>query len=431
MDPTYASRKALLRRLLDIVGVAALASPAIVAGCGAKVVVDRDGGATGTGGSGGMDPSSGATTGTGSMTGGGGGTKPGSCMLTSTGTGNGFHQVTECFAPPADGCPNQYNADMHIVPSTPCVYLVSVDCGPIPGAAECCYLVTEGPTPPPCGMGRPFLVHGDARTSYPVSAERGWSEGEVTPAADVLEALDPVDRSALSAAWTDDALLEHASVASFARFSLQLLAVGAPAELLAASHRAALDEVRHARLCFALAGAYRGAPVAPSPFPFDGRVQVESELAAVAAATAREGCIGETLSAMIAAEQLAHATDPAVRRALTMIAEDEARHAELAWRVVRWALEQGDPAVRKAVVDVFGNAARHLPSIGAAPEGVDPALARAHGRLDEDAARKAVVRAVTEVILPCATALLADAARKAPGPAEAAEVVPQTRRSPC
>ena len=44
MDPTYPFRKAMVRRLLDIVGVAALAGPALPlqAGCG-RVVVDTDG----------------------------------------------------------------------------------------------------------------------------------------------------------------------------------------------------------------------------------------------------------------------------------------------------------------------------------------------------------------------------------------------------
>jgi len=38
-------------------------------------------------------------------------------------------------------------------------------------------------------------------------------------------------------------LKEHASVASFSAFSLQLIAVGAPSPLLQGAHQAALDEV--------------------------------------------------------------------------------------------------------------------------------------------------------------------------------------------
>src|SRR6185437_5274489 len=128
----------------------------------------------------------------------------------------------------------------------------------------------------------------------------------------------------LAEAWTADALLEHASVASFARASLSLLAAGAPADLLTRTHEAALDEIRHAELCFALARAYAGHDVAPGPFPLGGNVRVAATLAEIATSAAREGCIGETIAAAVAAEQLARATDPAVREALSQIAADEA-----------------------------------------------------------------------------------------------------------
>jgi hypothetical protein len=135
MDPTCSFRKALLRRILVVVGVG------LLAGCGAKVVVDVDGGVTGAGGAGGAGH---VTTGAGG--GGVGGSMTGICSLTSTGTGNnGQMQVTECFDPPADGCPSEYDATMYIIPSHTCVYLVSVDCGPVVQGGECCYLVTEAP----------------------------------------------------------------------------------------------------------------------------------------------------------------------------------------------------------------------------------------------------------------------------------------------
>ena len=52
----------------------------------------------------------------------------------------------------------------------------------------------------------------------------------------------------LAAEWSRDALAEHASIASFARFSLQLMAVGAPSALLADAQRAASDEARASAL---------------------------------------------------------------------------------------------------------------------------------------------------------------------------------------
>jgi hypothetical protein len=422
MDSTHTFRKALLRRLLDVGAAVAIAGPAL-AGCGAKVAADGTGGVTGAGGAG----TAGGTVGTG-MGGIGGGS---GCVLPpppSGGTG-GKMSVSECFAVPEGGCPNQYNATMYIVPASPCVYLASVDCGPVVVGASCCYAVTEEPKP--CGTGRPFLLDGEARMARAEVGDRGWSEADLAPA---IDGLDDRARAALAHAWSTDALAEHASVASFSRFALELLAAGAPADLIAAAHRAALDEVVHARLCFALASAYAGAPLAPSAIPMDGAVPVSGDLAALAAATAREGCIGETLGALLAAEQLARATDPAVRRALAVIAEDEARHAELAWRTVAWAVERGGAPVRAALRDVFGNAARHLP--GARPLGhVAAGVAAAHGRLDPEASCKAVIRALAEVILPSAAGLLgpegpAFAAMPVLAPRDATDGEPATQRSP-
>jgi hypothetical protein len=153
-----------------------------------------------------------------------------------------------------------------------------------------------------------------------------------------------------------------------------------------------------------LAAAYGDAPVAPGPFPFAGRVEVAAHLADIAARAVREGCIGETLAAILAAEQLARATDPAVRAALAIIAEDEARHAELAWRTVAWAIESGGAAVLAAVTNAFAEAMAELPVLEETGP-FEEALAD-HGRLDATSAREALTRAMADVVRPAAKALL-------------------------
>src|SRR5436190_13763000 len=100
----------------------------------------------------------------------------------------------------------------------------------------------------------------------------------------------------------------------------------------------------------------------------------------------REGCIGETVAALEAREALARASDPAVRAVLARIARDEARHAELAWRTVAWALSIGDERVRAAVAAAFRDAERALPA-------AEPALdLAAYGRLSGSALRAVLVR---------------------------------------
>jgi hypothetical protein len=246
----------------------------------------------------------------------------------------------------------------------------------------------------------PYRQASLARPERGAGAE-GWSHGDRPR----LDGLTTEERASLAEAWTAAALFEHASVASFSRFSLELLAAGAPSGLLELAHQAALDEIRHARLCFALAAAYAGEPLAPGPFPLGGEVRVRASLLEISVSTIEEGCIGETVAALVAAEQLARATDPAVRAALAQIAADEARHAELAWRTAAWAVRAGGDDVRAAVARALhaalGGAGRAKP---VAWTGSPPTL-EAHGLLDA-ATRAQVVAGAMEVVATCARALL-------------------------
>ena len=76
-------------------------------------------------------------------------------------------------------------------------------------------------------------------------------------------------------------------------------------------------------------------------------------MATIAAATVREGGIGETLAAYHAEIAASRAEDPVIRAALSTIADDEARHAALAWRSVAWVLERGGSEVRDAVIEAL------------------------------------------------------------------------------
>ena len=157
--------------------------------------------------------------------------------------------------------------------------------------------------------------------------------------------------------------MEHASVAAFARFTLELLSLGAPAELVAASQRALADEIRHAKLCFGLATAYAGHALGPGPLSSEGALGAQSLDAIVETAIA-EACIGETLAAVEAAEAAAHATDPSVRRVLLAIARDEKRHAELGWRFLSWVLDvapaSARPALRARLCEIVEDARRRM-----------------------------------------------------------------------
>ncbi|MCB9759895.1 MAG: ferritin-like domain-containing protein [Alphaproteobacteria bacterium] len=258
------------------------------------------------------------------------------------------------------------------------------------GDLACCYPVKAKDTTPfsECMIGRPY-VEGDAATVAPV-VDSGPLAG--------ADAVHP----ALAAAWLRAARMEHASIAAFARLTLDLMALGAPAALLAEVQRAALDEVAHAEACFEVASRFAGRRLSPGPMPFAAPVTPRANLAAVAADAVREGCMGETIGAFQATAMAERAQDPAIRALLARIADDETRHAALSWKIVRWALSVGGDAVRAAVIAAFGQPVAAAPAL----DQDDPAL-EALGALGPTAHDALCREAVDAVIRPAAQALLA------------------------
>jgi hypothetical protein len=279
--------------------------------------------------------------------------------------------------------------------------ITAVLCGPVMVGTKCCYEVDQTGPVIGCYVGRAFLVD-EGLVKAELGRGAGWRAGGAPAVAGLAEAT----REALAKGWVLDGLFEHASVASFARFSMQLLAAGAPADLVRDAHAAAMDEVRHAELCFALASAYAGTDLAPERLPMPPALHIERDLAAMVVESVVEGCIGETLAAAQAEEALARATDPVVVASLESTLEDEIRHAELAWRFVRWAIDAGGERVRVAVAHAFASFRAPDPPMQTLA-GVDCAAFAAHGRLTATEARAVALRAIAEIVRPCACALLA------------------------
>ncbi|MES1173668.1 MAG: ferritin-like domain-containing protein [Myxococcales bacterium] len=251
-----------------------------------------------------------------------------------------------------------------------------------------------------CVIGRPFLVEGQQRLAEP-SGRADWRQLALLPR---LAEPDAALGAHLAAEWTRIALMEHASIAAFARFSLQLLSLGAPPDLVERTTSAMADETKHAKACFAVASEYAGAPVGP------GRLAVESSLdemslEQIVLNTIREGCVGETVAAIEAREAAEYAGDPALRALLLEISEDETRHAELAFCFVKWALTQGGVGLERAVRREFAALSAEAPSSSE----LDPlqTASLAHGIVSEPLRRAIRARAIREVILPCSSALRA------------------------
>jgi hypothetical protein len=269
--------------------------------------------------------------------------------------------------------------------------------GPRPMGELCCYDVCNS------RGGRPFVVDGEERVAT-IAERSGWNAE--------LAFGGPTADPRIAVAWAKEALAEHASIASFGRFILELLAVGAPSELVALAVDATRDEVEHAKGCFAIASRLGGRTYGPGNLDIsgaDGRgvgLRGPRDLAAIVAATMREGCVGETISAVLAETRLGGAVDPDTRALLARIAVDEARHAELAWRFVGWAIEQGGAPVQRAAIRAFEE------SMSVPPSSESPLLRHvprevlvAYGLLDEATARAVIDRTLMSVVAPCVHAL--------------------------
>lgn len=399
MSSSAAFRRRLLVRLSGAVGLGLVVFPTIEA-CGGTAVIDPEGAGGATNATSATATSNAtATTSTG---------MPACTETTTTATGGTTYHKTVCLDQVP--CPEGDDAAAAIQlafdetcctdPSYECEYLVSLECGPYATTAggTCCFEITSEVDL--CAVpGRPLRVEGRPVTARPVASSR-WN-AELAPD---VSGLDDATRRALYERWAADALMEHASVASFSRFALALLAVGAPTDLVQGAHRAALDEVDHARDAFALASAYLGRPCGPGAIPMPSALPLPTTLAELAVETFVEGCLNETVAVVQVAERLERATDPAVRRALARVAEDEARHAELAWRTVSWALREGGSEVRNVLADVLRRRAiqpEHEPDhtpIGAA--------LIAHGQLAPADLARASRQALREIVRPCAERLL-------------------------
>ncbi|UQA54636.1 ferritin-like domain-containing protein [Polyangium aurulentum] len=166
--------------------------------------------------------------------------------------------------------------------------------------------------------------------------------------------------------------LEAASISAFERLAAELEAHGAPASLLAEARRAAEDEIRHADTVGSLARARGGEPVEARVCHGDLR-----SLDAVALENAVEGCVRETFGALLGAYQAAHAEDPEIGAAMRRIAEDEARHAALSWKVHAWAMERLGPEERERIRGAQADALAQLGEGQTRRQ--DPEIARAAG----------------------------------------------------
>lgn len=240
--------------------------------------------------------------------------------------------------------------------------------------------------------GRPFGTNGEVSVASPVRGA-GWanSMGQI--------AVPAAIRDAAARAWLKAGQAEHASVAAFARFTLELMSVGAPADLVAQSTQAQSDEIRHATACFGVASSIAGSTVGVGSLSLDGAFERSESLADIVRAAVIEGCIHETISAVNVQRGAAFAKSTDLKQQMLEIAEDEVRHAELSWAFVKWALTE-HPELHDVVSQAFADF-----DAGKRPEDRGPDL-NDWGVLSASQTHDNATEILMTVIMPCARALL-------------------------
>ncbi len=258
----------------------------------------------------------------------------------------------------------------------------------VAGGVELCFSLLFLALAAGGGWGRPLRIRG--RQIHPEL--RGGSDWTRGPRPDP-SALDPATRRALEALWLHDAQKEHASVPAFARVSWLLAAVGAPADLLEWSHRAALEEIEHTRLCFALAAGYAGRShsVRAMPELLSGALDdVGDPLRTLATESLSDGCQLEDFNADVAAECARVCEEPATRAVLEQIAQEERSHADFSWAVLEWLVAHDPGRVLPALDTASRDLDRYRRPTAVAWQkkgtvaAADPVKLRAHGRLPDE-----------------------------------------------
>lgn len=247
------------------------------------------------------------------------------------------------------------------------------------GSPACCYPATiTDNTEGECVIGRPYY------------------EGDKAVLADLCGDESAGAQTARSRLWARAGAAEHASVAAFSRLALQLMALGAPNDLLRAVHQAALDEIGHADRCWDMVERLGGSRVGAAVLPLQEPITLQT-LAEVAAATVREGCLAETLGAHVALVAAELAPEADVQALLRRLANEESDHAVLSYRIVAWALSVGGAPVQQAVAAAL-----------AAPwPRLDVAELAGRANVTESQLRAAANQGITDVLQPALARLLA------------------------
>ncbi len=189
-----------------------------------------------------------------------------------------------------------------------------------------------------------------------------------------LAVHDDLEAHHMERYWIESARAEKASIPAFVRMARELKWLGAPSALQRAALDAAQDEARHTDVCLERAHAASGRRW--SIEELDGPHRMV-DLATFAEEAWLDGCLGEGQAAEALDRAAKRARSSDVKLAISSVAFDEGRHAELAWAGLEWTLHEGGSRLRDRMAETLWRTEveREREAMGSDPD--DP-------RLDQD-----------------------------------------------
>ena len=166
--------------------------------------------------------------------------------------------------------------------------------------------------------------------------------------------LAPEVRAELARIWGERIPTEYRSITGFSTLSFDLIAAGAPVDLVAVCHRVAIDELRHTELAVKMVEIYGGErPSLPrelSSLPADESLTVVAQACRSAILIS---CLGETFACTELAMLRDRAVDPVVEGVLRVFLSDEIVHARVGWAYLAHAFKTADAVTRKQVAEAI------------------------------------------------------------------------------
>jgi hypothetical protein len=165
--------------------------------------------------------------------------------------------------------------------------------------------------------------------------------------------LDPDVRAELARIWAERIPTEYRSITGFGTFAFDLVAAGAPPDLVAVCHRVCIDELRHTELAVRMVEIYGGRrPTLPREISSLPATEGISAVAQASRSAIALSCLGETFACTELVMLRDRAVDPVVKGVLTVFLSDEIVHARIGWAYLAHAFQNVDAKTKQDVASV-------------------------------------------------------------------------------